>query len=170
VSDSESRIEISEEEVGIICRPGSGISVIPSGSFRLFDKVDEVIKPAEAGALGFIRTKGNLARAHDIFTHHFLGRPIIPGMILMDQFFQLAGLYAAAHGVKGDGFALEFGSGKFHVPVTPETKELVFEVDIVRFHVARFRTKVRGIGRALADGKLVAEPLEIEVFIQHPRG
>jgi 3-hydroxymyristoyl/3-hydroxydecanoyl-(acyl carrier protein) dehydratase len=169
MSDNKSRVEMSAEEVGIICRPGSGISVIPSGSLRLFDKVDEVVKPTETGALGFIRTKGNLARAHDIFAHHFLGRPIIPGMILMDQFFQLAGLYAASYGVRGYGFAGEFGCGKFLIPVTPEVKELTFEVDIVHFHIGRLRTKVKGTGRVFADGKLAATPLEVEIFIQHPK-
>ncbi len=164
--------EISASALDMICQAGSGISVIPCGPLRLFDKVDEVTKcgaPNAEGIVGFIRTKGNLKRAEDIFKDHFMGRPVMPGMTLMDQFFQLAGLYAAAHGVKGQGFALEFGNGKFFHPVTPETKELVFEVSIVRLHIGKLRTKVKGIGRVFADGELAAKPLEVEVFIQSPK-
>ena len=169
MSNRESEVEITVEELDRICQAGSEISVIPNGPLRLFDKVDEVVKfgsSNEADIVGFIRTEGNLKRATDIFDNHFIGRPVMPGMTLMDQFFQLAGLFAYSHGVRGNGFALEFGSGKFFRPITPETKKITFEVDIVRFHVGKLRTKVKGIGRVFADGELAAKPLEIEVFIQ----
>jgi 3-hydroxymyristoyl/3-hydroxydecanoyl-(acyl carrier protein) dehydratase len=170
MSDNKSRVEISAEELDQMCLAGSGVSVIPSGALRLFDEVAEIVKTgrAEDGIIGSIHAVGNLVRAKDIFDSHFLGRPVIPGMVLMDQFFQLAGLYAVSYGVKGDGFALEFGAGKFLIPVTPETKHLVFRVDIVRFHIGKFRTKVRGIGKVFVDGKRAAEPLEVEIFIKHP--
>ncbi|MET0362488.1 MAG: 3-hydroxyacyl-ACP dehydratase FabZ [Sphingobium sp.] len=90
------------------------------------------------------------------FQGHFPGRPIMPGVLIVEAMAQAAGILAfESMGLVGSGKLVYFmgiDEAKFRAPVEPGC--------LIDFHIAV--TKTRGpvskfAGRALVDGKLHAE-------------
>jgi 3-hydroxyacyl-[acyl-carrier-protein] dehydratase len=90
------------------------------------------------------------------FQGHFPGRPIMPGVLIVEALAQAAGVLAVeALGLAGSGklvYFMAIESAKFRVPVEPGVL-LRLEVEFVqkRASVCKFA------GRASVDGKLAAE-------------
>ena len=90
------------------------------------------------------------------FQGHFPGRPIMPGVLIVEALAQAAGVLAVeALGLAGSGklvYFMAIDSAKFRRPVEPGVL-LRIEVDLVqdRGTVCKFA------GRVLIDGKLAAE-------------
>ena len=90
------------------------------------------------------------------FQGHFPGRPIMPGVLIVEALAQAAGVLAVESlGLAGSGklvYFMAIDSAKFRQPVEPGVL-LRLEVDFVqkRSSVCKFA------GRALVDGKLAAE-------------
>ena len=90
------------------------------------------------------------------FQGHFPGRPIMPGVLIVEALAQAAGVLAVeALGLAGTGklvYFMAIESAKFRMPVEPGCL-LKLEVEFVqkRASVCRFA------GRASVDGKLAAE-------------
>lgn len=88
------------------------------------------------------------------FRGHFPGRPVMPGVIIVEAMAQVGGvMMLAAEENKGKlAFFLSIDNVKFRKPVVPGD-QLVLEVEAIK---VKSRTgQVRG--RALVDGKVVAE-------------
>lgn len=92
----------------------------------------------------------------DYFNGHFPGRPIMPGMLIVEALAQTAGVLAVhSLGLEGSGKLVYFmgiEEAKFRSPVEPGCL-LRLEVEVVqmRSRVCKFA------GRALVEGKLAAE-------------
>jgi 3-hydroxyacyl-[acyl-carrier-protein] dehydratase len=90
------------------------------------------------------------------FQGHFPGRPIMPGVLIVEALAQAAGVLAVeAFGLAGTGklvYFIAIESAKFRAPVEPGVL-LRLDVEFVqkRASVCKFA------GRASVDGKLVAE-------------
>jgi 3-hydroxyacyl-[acyl-carrier-protein] dehydratase len=90
------------------------------------------------------------------FQGHFPGRPIMPGVLIVEALAQAAGVLAVeALGLAGSGklvYFMAIESAKFRAPVEPGVL-LRLEVEFVqkRASVCKFT------GRASVDGKLAAE-------------
>jgi 3-hydroxyacyl-[acyl-carrier-protein] dehydratase len=90
------------------------------------------------------------------FAGHFPGRPIMPGVLIIEALAQAAGILAVESlGLAGSGklvYFMAIDGAKFRVPVEPGCL-LRLEAAFVqkRSSVCKFA------GRALVDGKLVAE-------------
>jgi 3-hydroxyacyl-[acyl-carrier-protein] dehydratase len=92
----------------------------------------------------------------DFFNGHFPGRPIMPGVLIVEALAQTAGVLAVQSlGLEGSGklvYFMAIDEAKFRAPVEPGCL-LRLEVEVLQM-----RSKVcRFAGRALVDGKLAAE-------------
>lgn len=92
----------------------------------------------------------------DYFNGHFPGRPIMPGVLIVEALAQTAGVLAVhSLGLEGSGKLVYFmgiEEAKFRSPVEPGCL-LRLEVEVVqmRSRACKFA------GRALVEGKLAAE-------------
>jgi len=88
------------------------------------------------------------------FKGHFPGRPVMPGVLIIEALAQVGGvmMLAPAQNRGKLAFFMAINNVKFRKPVVPGD-QLVLEVDVVRV-----KSKTGQVtGRALVDGKVVAE-------------
>jgi 3-hydroxyacyl-[acyl-carrier-protein] dehydratase len=102
------------------------------------------------------------------FQGHFPGRPIMPGVLIVEAIAQAAGILAVESlGLAGTGKLVYFmgiEGAKFRSPIEPGC--------LIDFHVEF--TQVRGAickfaGKAIVDGKLCAEAQCVAMIADHPK-
>jgi 3-hydroxyacyl-[acyl-carrier-protein] dehydratase len=90
------------------------------------------------------------------FQGHFPGRPIMPGVLIVEAMAQAAGILAVESlGLAGSGklvYFMAIDGAKFRLPVEPGVL-LTLEVEFVQ----KRATVCKFAGRATVDGKLAAE-------------
>ena len=116
----------------------------------LVDRVLEIEKGKSFKALK------NVTINEPFFQGHFPGRPIMPGVLIIEALAQAAGVLAIESlGLAGSGqlvYFMAIDGAKFRTPVEPGCL-LTLEAEFIqkRASVCKFA------GRALLDGKLAAE-------------
>jgi 3-hydroxyacyl-[acyl-carrier-protein] dehydratase len=116
----------------------------------LVDRVEELIPDQSIRAIKAVTINEN------IFNGHFPGRPIMPGVLIVEALAQAAGILAVESlGLAGSGklvYFMAIEGAKFRAPVEPGCL-LTLDVEFVqkRSSVCKFA------GRASVDGKLAAE-------------
>ncbi len=122
--------------------------------FLLIDRVSE-LRPNES-----IKAYKNVTFNEGIFQGHFPGRPIYPGVMIIEGMAQAGGLLGFVS-IWGEDFKeaqnkivyfMTIDRVKFRVPVTPGDK-LVYELSIIKNKGAVWQFD----GKAFIDDKLVAE-------------
>ncbi|MDU7692633.1 MAG: 3-hydroxyacyl-ACP dehydratase FabZ [Helicobacter sp.] len=122
--------------------------------FLLIDRVSE-LRPNES-----IKAYKNVTFNEGIFQGHFPGRPIYPGVMIIEGMAQAGGLLGFVS-IWGEDFKeaqnkivyfMTIDRVKFRVPVTPGDK-LVYELSIIKNKGAVWQFD----GKAFVDDKLVAE-------------
>jgi 3-hydroxyacyl-[acyl-carrier-protein] dehydratase len=116
----------------------------------LVDRVEELIPDRSIVAIKAVSIN------EDFFNGHFPGRPIMPGVLIVEALAQAAGVLAVESlGLAGSGklvYFMAIDEAKFRAPVEPGV--------LLRLEVAfvQKRSKVcKFAGRALVEGKLAAE-------------
>ncbi|HEX8214148.1 MAG TPA: 3-hydroxyacyl-ACP dehydratase FabZ [Allosphingosinicella sp.] len=116
----------------------------------LVDRVEELVVNESIAAIKAVTIN------EDFFNGHFPGRPIMPGVLIVEALAQAAGVLAVESlGLAGSGklvYFMAIDGAKFRQPVEPGVL-LRLEVRFVqkRSSVCKFA------GRALVDGKVAAE-------------
>ena len=116
----------------------------------LVDRVEELVVDQRIVAIKGVTIN------EPFFAGHFPGRPIMPGVLIIEALAQAAGVLAVESlGLAGSGklvYFMAIDGAKFRAPVEPGCL-LRLEVEFVqkRSSVCKFA------GRALVDGKLAAE-------------
>ncbi|MCP8892193.1 3-hydroxyacyl-ACP dehydratase FabZ [Sphingomonas faeni] len=116
----------------------------------LVDRVEDLILDTSITAIKAVSMN------EQFFQGHFPGRPIMPGVLIVEAMAQAAGILAVESlGLAGSGklvYFMAIDGAKFRKPVEPGVL-LKLEVNFVqkRSSVCKFA------GRALVDGQLVAE-------------
>jgi len=116
----------------------------------LVDRVEDLVADERIVAIKAVTIN------EPFFAGHFPGRPVMPGVLIVEALAQAAGVLAVESlGLAGTGklvYFMAIDTAKFRVPVEPGCL-LRLEVAFVqkRSSVCKFA------GRALVDGKLVAE-------------
>ncbi|WP_076069350.1 3-hydroxyacyl-ACP dehydratase FabZ [Sphingomonas montana] len=90
------------------------------------------------------------------FQGHFPGRPIMPGVLIIEAMAQAAGVLAVKSlGLEGTGklvYFMAIDDAKFRVPVEPGVL-MTLEVEFTQMR----KSASKFAGRALVDGKLAAQ-------------
>lgn len=116
----------------------------------LVDRVEEIVPDQSIRAIKAVTIN------EPFFQGHFPGRPIMPGVLIVEALAQAAGVLAIESlGLAGSGklvYFMAIDGAKFRTPVEPGCL-LSLEVEFVqkRASVCKFA------GRAIMDGKLAAE-------------
>ncbi len=116
----------------------------------LVDRIEEIVLDRSIRAIKAVSIN------EDFFSGHFPGRPIMPGVLIVEALAQAAGVLAVhSLGLSGSGklvYFMAIDGAKFRAPVEPGCL-LTLDVEFVqkRSSVCKFA------GRASVNGKLAAE-------------
>jgi 3-hydroxyacyl-[acyl-carrier-protein] dehydratase len=127
----------------------------------LVDRVEEIVPDHRIVAIKAVTIN------EGFFQGHFPGRPVMPGVLIVEALAQAAGVLAVESlGLAGTGKLVYFMSideAKFRMPVEPGVL-LRLEVEFVqkRAKVCKFA------GRALIDGQLAAEAKFMAMIADQP--
>jgi 3-hydroxyacyl-[acyl-carrier-protein] dehydratase len=116
----------------------------------LVDRVEEIVPDQSIRAIKAVTIN------EPFFQGHFPGRPIMPGVLIVEALAQAAGVLAICSlGLAGSGklvYFMAIDGAKFRTPVEPGCL-LTLEAEFVQ----KRATVCKFVGRALIDGKLAAE-------------
>ena len=146
---------------------GPGNAKLPLPPMLMLDRILKMDE--DGGNYG----KGQIIAELDIkpelwfFDCHFKGDPVMPGCLGLDAMWQLVGFWLGWTGGTGRGRALGVGEVKFTGQVTPDIKNVRYEIDIKR---AIRRKLVLGIadGRMYADDELIYQSKDLRVGLFVP--
>ncbi|MBB5687320.1 3-hydroxyacyl-[acyl-carrier-protein] dehydratase [Sphingobium boeckii] len=116
----------------------------------LVDRVEELVLDRSIRAIKAVTIN------EPFFQGHFPGRPIMPGVLIVEALAQAAGVLAVESlGLAGSGklvYFMAIDEVKFRVPVEPGVL-LTLEVEFAQ----RRNTVCKFTGKALLDGKVAAQ-------------
>jgi 3-hydroxyacyl-[acyl-carrier-protein] dehydratase len=129
----------------------------------LVDRVEELVPDQRIAAIKAVSIN------EDFFNGHFPGRPIMPGVLIVEALAQAAGVLAVESlGLAGSGklvYFMAIDEAKFRSPVEPGVL-LRLEVEFIQ----KRSTVCKFAGRALVEGKVVAQANFTAMIADPPQG
>ena len=144
---------------------GPGTAQLPVPPMLMFDRVSVINDDGGEHGKGRIEAELDINPDLWFFDCHFPGDPVMPGCLGLDALWQLIGFYLTWSGLPGMGRALGCGEVKFTGMVTPEAKQVRYEIDMRR---VINRSLKLGIGDGLlkVDDRVIytAKDLRVGLF------
>jgi beta-hydroxyacyl-ACP dehydratase FabZ len=125
--------------------------------FLLVDRVIEIVPAKRIVALK------NVTINEPYFNGHFPGRPVVPGVLLVEGMAQAGGLLLLNEIPDRESKLLYFGAidqARFRRPVVPGD-QIRYEIDVLRFR--RLYCKLKA--KALVEGQVAAEAVLSSVMV-----
>ena len=129
---------------------GQGNAQLPLPPMLMFDRISEIAETGGAHGKGVVRAEFDIKPDLWFFGCHFKGDPVMPGCLGLDALWQMTGFFLGWLGLQGRGRALGVGEVKLTDQVLPDTRKIVYGVDVKRV----FKGK---LNLAVADGWLESE-------------
>ena len=145
---------------------GAGNAKLPLPPMLMLDRITTINDDGGEHGKGEIIAELDINKDLWFFDCHFRGDPVMPGCLGLDAMWQLVGFWLGWSGSPGRGRALGVGEVKFTGQVTPDIKNVRYNIKLKR--VIR-RRLVLGIadGTMEADGDVIykAKDLRVGLFI-----
>ena len=146
---------------------GPGNAQLPAPPMLMIDRITEI--SLDGGEFG----KGQVVAELDItpdlwfFDCHFPGDPVMPGCLGLDAMWQLIGYWLGWSGSPGRGRALGVGDVRFRGDITPNTRQVRYEVDLRQVRRGKLALGVAN-GRLIADDRCVYLARDLKVGMIAP--
>ena len=158
----------TKEEL-IACGHGDYLALVmlsfPVDNMLMFDRVSHISNEGGQYGKGLITAELDINPDLWFFECHFPGDPVMPGCLGLDAMWQLVGFFLGWRGNPGRGRALGAGEIKFTGQILPNTKKVVYNINIKRVIE---RKLVMGIadGTVSIDDKIIynANDLKVGLF------
>ena len=129
---------------------GPGNAQLPLPPMLMLDRITRIAADGGPHRRGEVVAELDVTPEHWFFQCHFHGDPVMPGCLGLDAMWQLVGFFLGWTGAEGRGRALGVGEVRFTGQVTPDVKQVRYQIDLKRVVNRRL---VLGI----ADGTLFAD-------------
>ncbi len=146
---------------------GPGNAQLPLPPMLMVDRISHISADGGAYGKGRVEAELDVSPGHWFFECHFRGDPVMPGCLGLDAMWQLVGFFLGWSGAPGRGRALGVGEVKFSGQVTPDIKQVRYEIDLKRVIM---RKLVLGIGDGVvkADGNVIYTAKDLRVGLFKP--
>jgi 3-hydroxyacyl-[acyl-carrier protein] dehydratase/trans-2-decenoyl-[acyl-carrier protein] isomerase len=146
---------------------GPGNAQLPLPPMLMVDRITSITADGGAFGKGRVEAELDITPEHWFFACHFRGDPVMPGCLGLDAMWQLVGFFLGWSGAPGKGRALGVGEVKFTGQVTPEVKNVRYEIDLKRVINRRL---VLGIadGVMKSDGEPIYAAKDLRVGLFKP--
>lgn len=146
---------------------GPGNAQLPLPPMLMFDRIDLIRDSGGSYDKGEIKATLDIHPDLWFFACHFEGDPVMPGCLGLDAMWQLVGFFLGWSGAPGRGRALGVGDVKFTGQVTPDIKNVTYQIDMKRVILRKLVLGI-GDGRMYADGTLIYEAKDLRVGLFKP--
>ncbi len=141
---------------------GPGNAQLPEPPMLMLDRITDVSADGGANGKGYIEAEFDIHEDLWFFSCHFPGNPVMPGCLMVDGLWQLAGFNLGWRGMQGQGFALGAGEVKLSGMVRPDRTLVTYHIDFSRVIDRRLKMGVAD-GVVKADGEVVCEMKNMKV-------
>ncbi|MDJ0627062.1 MAG: bifunctional 3-hydroxydecanoyl-ACP dehydratase/trans-2-decenoyl-ACP isomerase [Rhodobacter sp.] len=141
---------------------GPGNAQLPEPPMLMMDRITDVSGDGGAHGKGHIEAEFDITPELWFFPCHFPGNPVMPGCLMVDGLWQLAGFNLGWRGMQGQGFALGAGEVKLSGMVRPDRKLVSYHIDFSRVIDRKLKMGVAD-GVVKADGEVVCEMKNMKV-------
>ena len=111
---------------------GKGNAQLPKPPMLMFDRITHISEQGGKYDKGSIIAELDIHPDLWFFACHFNNDPVMPGCLGVDAVWQLIGFFLGWTGGAGRGRALGSGDIKFSGQIFPNTKKVIYQVDLVR--------------------------------------